>query len=100
MRAKGRRAERIREERAADLDRRAAMFWMLHETGASYGQGSPQAASGRSARTTRTISTAGPSTSRAGSPSWRVSVARARSWVLPSVTVDGFSNHVSSSKSA
>ena len=37
MRAKGRRAERIREERAADLDRRAAMFWMLHETGASYG---------------------------------------------------------------
>jgi hypothetical protein len=25
------------EERAADMDRRAAMFWMLHEVGASYG---------------------------------------------------------------
>lgn len=37
MRAKARGAERAREERAADLDRRAAMFWMLHETGASYG---------------------------------------------------------------
>jgi hypothetical protein len=37
MRAKVRGAERAREELAADLDRRAAMFWMLHEAGASYG---------------------------------------------------------------
>jgi hypothetical protein len=37
MRAKVRRAERAREELKADLDRRAAMFWMLHEAGASYG---------------------------------------------------------------
>ena len=36
MRAKVRGAERAREERAADLDRRAAMFWMLREAGASY----------------------------------------------------------------
>jgi hypothetical protein len=31
MRAKVRGAERAREERSADLDRRASMFWMLHE---------------------------------------------------------------------
>jgi hypothetical protein len=37
MRAKVRGAERAREELAADMDRRAAMFWMLHEAGASYG---------------------------------------------------------------
>jgi hypothetical protein len=37
MRTKVRGAERVREERAADMDRRAAMFWMLHEAGASYG---------------------------------------------------------------
>jgi hypothetical protein len=37
MRAKVRGAERAREERSADLDRRASMFWMLHEAGASYG---------------------------------------------------------------
>lgn len=37
MRANVRRAERAREELAADLDRRASMFWMLHEAGASYG---------------------------------------------------------------
>jgi hypothetical protein len=32
VKARGRGAER-----AADMDRRAAMFWMLHEAGASYG---------------------------------------------------------------
>ena len=37
MRPKVRGAERAREELAADLDRRAAMFWMLREAGASYG---------------------------------------------------------------
>jgi len=37
MKAKVQGAERAREERAADMDRRAAMFWMLHEAGASYG---------------------------------------------------------------
>jgi len=37
MRARVRGAERAREERSADLDRRASMFWMLHEAGASYG---------------------------------------------------------------
>ena len=37
MRAKDRGAERAREELAADMERRAAMFWMLREAGASYG---------------------------------------------------------------
>jgi len=37
MKAKVRGAERAREKRSADMDRRAAMFWMLHEAGASYG---------------------------------------------------------------
>ncbi len=37
MMARVRGAERAREERAVDLDRRASMFWMLHEAGASYG---------------------------------------------------------------
>jgi hypothetical protein len=37
VRTRVRRAERAREEQAADLGRRAAMFWMLHEAGASYG---------------------------------------------------------------
>ena len=37
MRAKVRGAERAREQRSADLDRRASMFWMLHGAGASYG---------------------------------------------------------------
>ena len=50
--------------------------------------GSPRAASGRSAKTTRTSSTAGPSTSRAGSHSWGVSGARALSWERQSATKD------------
>jgi hypothetical protein len=37
MRSKISRAEKAREERTADMRRRTAMFWMLHETGASYG---------------------------------------------------------------
>jgi hypothetical protein len=36
MRAKGRRTVRAKERRAADMRRRAAMFWMLREAGASY----------------------------------------------------------------
>ncbi len=38
MRAKARGAERAKERRAADARRRAAMFWMLREAGASYGE--------------------------------------------------------------
>lgn len=37
MKAKVRGAEEAREKQTADMDRRAAMFWMLHEAGASYG---------------------------------------------------------------
>lgn len=37
MKTRVRRAASVREEHAADLKRRAAMFWMLHEAGASYG---------------------------------------------------------------
>jgi len=37
MRAKVSGAERAKERQAADMERRAAMFWMLHEAGASYG---------------------------------------------------------------
>jgi len=36
MAMKVRGAERARERRDADMRRRAAMFWMLHEAGASY----------------------------------------------------------------
>ena|SRR5688572_14053174 len=36
MSAKGRGAARAKERRAANARRRAAMFWMLHEAGASY----------------------------------------------------------------
>jgi hypothetical protein len=36
MKARVRGAERARERHAADMRRRAAMFWMLHEAGASY----------------------------------------------------------------
>lgn len=47
MSAKVRGAKRARERRAADMRRRAAMFWMLHEAGASY------AAIARAARLTK-----------------------------------------------
>jgi hypothetical protein len=36
MKAKVRGAERAKETQTADMQRRAAMFWMLHEAGASY----------------------------------------------------------------
>jgi hypothetical protein len=37
MKTKVRGAERAKETQAADMRRRAAMFWMLHQAGASYG---------------------------------------------------------------
>ena len=37
MKTKVHGAERAKERQAADMERRAAMFWMLHEAGASYG---------------------------------------------------------------
>jgi hypothetical protein len=99
MRAKVRGAERAREERAADLERRAAMFWMLHEAGASYGAIARAArlSPGRVRQVCQDYaSTAGPSTLRVGSPSWSSSVAQERYWVPRSETGDGSLSRVSS----
>jgi len=72
MRVKVRGAARAKERRDVDARRRAAMFWILCEAGASYGEiaraaGSPAVASSKSGRATRTNSTVGQSTSPARS---------------------------------
>ena len=97
MRAKVRGTERARERQAADLERRAAMFWMLHEAGASYGAIARGAglSPGRVRQVCQDYAYQLHRRSEYVTGREPFSVARERSWGLPSATGGGSSSRAS-----
>ena len=78
MKPKVRRAARAKERRAANARRRAAMFWMLREAGASYVEMARAAGLFRSR-----VHQICQSYALARNRSWSASAALGRSWVPP-----------------